>query len=490
MVRKINSQHLLLHGHTYFLGKGSDIRKLGSDVQRIGTCILSGHTAHIKERDLTGYILFGFILGGLHEALKTAQHGGLVAAQALHGAGLDERLHSLLVDLAYIHIIDKLENILRQAFALSGFDDGLDGSLAYVLYSQKSEAYLAVLYGEFFEGLVHIRRQYLDSHIDAVPDISGYLLGIAHDGSHEGCHEFNGIVFLQVSGLICHYRIGCGVGLVEGIGCKGHHVVEYGLRSFPGYAVSDASGDLNVSLFIQLAVDEEFLFLHHDLVLLLGHGTAHQVGSSVAVSSQVSYDLHYLLLVYETAVGNVQNRRKFIRDIADLFRMFLVLDVFWNGVHGTRSVEGYSCDDIFKARGLQVFHELGHSAGFQLENAGSVALCYHLIYCRIVISHLREIYLCAVLPFYHFKGIPYYRKVPQSQEVHLEKPQFLDGGHGELGSRALVTEIERHIFVYGKFGNNHAGRMGGCVARHTFKGSRHVDDPLHFRISVIEWLEL
>ena len=92
--------------------------------------------------------------------------------------------------------------------------------------------------------------------------------------------------------------------------------------------------------------------------------------------------------------------------------MFFVLYIFGYGIHGTRSVQGYACDYILKARRLQVFHELCHSAGFQLEYSRSVSGSDHLIHGGIVISHFGEVYLNAVLSFYHLQGVPYDCQVP------------------------------------------------------------------------------
>ena len=86
-------------------------------------------------------------------------------------------------------------------------------------------------------------------------------------------------------------------------------------------------------------MDEVFLFLQHDVHLLLGHGAAHQVGTAVAVASQITHYLHNLLLIHKTAVGNIQNRCQSIIHIFDFLRVFLVFYVFRYRVHGTRSVK-------------------------------------------------------------------------------------------------------------------------------------------------------
>ena len=86
-------------------------------------------------------------------------------------------------------------------------------------------------------------------------------------------------------------------------------------------------------------MDEIFLFLQHDVHLLLGHGAAHQVGTAVAVTAQITDNLHYLFLIDQAAVGYIQNRCQSVVHIFDVLRIFLVFYVLRYRVHGTRSVE-------------------------------------------------------------------------------------------------------------------------------------------------------
>ena len=51
-------------------------------------------------------------------------------------------------------------------------------------------------------------------------------------------------------------------------------------------------------------MDKILFFLQHNIHLFLTHSTAHQVGTSIGITAQIAHDLHDLLLVHQTAIGN------------------------------------------------------------------------------------------------------------------------------------------------------------------------------------------
>ena len=295
---------------------------------------------------------------------------------------------------------------------------------------------------------------------------------------------------LQIPGFIGHHSIGCSVRLVKSVLGKAYHVVEYFFGSLLRNSVANTSRDFHIAFIINLAVNEILFFLEHDIHLFLGHGTAHQIGTAIAVAAQVTYNLHNLLLIHKTAVGHIQNRRKGIVNISDVLWVFLVFYVFWNGIHRTRSVKGNSGNNVLKAGRLQVFHKLSHAAAFQLEHTTGVASCNHLVDRRIIIVHFAEIYFHAVVLPDELKSVAYYRQVSQPQKVHLKKPQLLDGGHCKLGSRALIGKIQRHILINRFFGNNHSGSMSGGMAGHSFYGLGHINYFFSLHVTLVHGLKL
>ena len=85
------------------------------------------------------------------------------------------------------------------------------------------------------------------------------------------------------------------MGLVERIfGKIHHHIVD-----LPCCLLVNAVGNTAGDIFLRVAVDEV------DGLFLLTHGTAHQIASSQCIARQITNDLHYLFLIYNTAVGGL-----------------------------------------------------------------------------------------------------------------------------------------------------------------------------------------
>ena len=89
----------------------------------------------------------------------------------------------------------------------------------------------------------------------------------------------------------------------------------------------------------------------------------------------------------------------------------------------------------------------------------------------------------------HLLSVRDNRQVAQTQKVHLEQAKLFKRGHGELGHHLLIVARQRYIGVNRVFGDDHACRMGGCMARHTLECPCGVDQVLHRRVAVIHLLE-
>ena len=318
----------------------------------------------------------------------------------------------------------------------------------------------------------------------AVLDIAGNLAGIAVHAVEHGGHEGYGVIPLEPPCLGGDHGVGRGVGLVEGVGGKGDHLVVDVVGHVLRHAVAHTAGDGHMAVFIHHAVDEILPLLLHDFVLLLGHGAAHQVAAAVGIAGQVAHNLHHLLLIDHAAVGHVQNRAELFRFIVDAFRVLLALDIPGDGVHGPWTVEGNGGDDVLEAGGFHVGQEGGHAAAFQLEHAHGVAGGNHLIHRRIVHGDVLGLHVHAV-PVHHVQGIADHGQRAQAQKVHLQKAQPLDGAHGILGGDDLVVALQGNILHHGLAGNQHARGMGGGVAGHAFQRHGHVDQALHLGLFLI-----
>ena len=310
-----------------------------------------------------------------------------VYIQTVKGACLNQTFYSLLVDLTDFYVIDELENILRLSLFFSRLDDSVNGAFAHVFHAQKPEADFSVHYRKLLLAVMNGRRQHFDAHLLAVSDIFCDGFGVSHDAGHQRRHKFHRIVFLQISSLVSDYRIYRRVGFIECVLGKGFHIGKDGLCRRFADSISDAARNFHIACFVQLSMDEIFLLLQHDIFFLFTHSAAYDVRTSKAVAGKVPHDLHNLLLINKTSVGYVQNRRQFRRHIFDFFRILLILNVFRNGIHRTRSVQGNSRYDIFKAGRLQVFHKLGHTAAFQLKNTQRIAAGNHIVNGFIIVAH-------------------------------------------------------------------------------------------------------
>ena len=143
----------------------------------------------------------------------------------------------------------------------------------------------------------------------------------------------------EIRRLICDIGICRRMGFVESIGGKGGHIVKYLIGNLCRYSPFDAAVALNASVLTHHTVNKVFAFLFHYVVLFFGHCTANYICPSVGITRKRAEYLHYLLLIYHTAVGN-------FKDISELFgfiyRLFRVMPVFYISVyrvHRTRAVK-------------------------------------------------------------------------------------------------------------------------------------------------------
>ena len=89
------------------------------------------------------------------------------------------------------------------------------------------------------------------------------------------------------------------MGLIECIFRKVHHFI-INLR---GDILRDAVCHTSGHALLRISIDEIRPLLFHHGLLFLTHGTAHEIASPKGIATQITYDLHYLLLINNTAVG-------------------------------------------------------------------------------------------------------------------------------------------------------------------------------------------
>ena len=290
---------------------------------------------------------------------------------------------------------------------------------------------------------------------------------------------------LEIGRVVGHLGVADGVGFVESIVGKIQNVLEDGLGSGFRDTVGDGTGDAA----LRIAVDKGLLLGHNDLLLFLGDGAAHIVRLTQTVAAQLAEDLNDLLLIDDAAVGDGQDRLKLGAEIGDFLRMELVVDEARDGIHGARSVEGDDSRQILDGLGLHVDADAGDTRRFQLEHAGSLALREHFEALRVVVADLLQVkarLVPADLPLCVVDD----GQVAQTEKIHLQKAQLLDGSHGELGHDGVVVASQRHVVRHGIFRNDHAGGVGGGVSGHALQGPGGVDELFHALVAVVKLLEL
>ena len=108
------------------------------------------------------------------------------------------------------------------------------------------------------------------------------------------------------------------------------------------------AGIFHGAIVLHHAMDENFLFPGHDVVLFLGHGAAHQIAAAQGIAGQIAHDLHHLFLIDHAAIGHIQDGFELGRDIGHAGGIVLTADVARDGIHGSGPVERNRGDDILK----------------------------------------------------------------------------------------------------------------------------------------------
>ena len=85
----------------------------------------------------------------------------------------------------------------------------------------------------------------------------------------------------EISRLICDVGVCRCVRLIESVGCERRHIVKNIVGNLGGDSPLDTAVTFNRSVLTHHTVDKVLAFLFHNVVLLFGHRTAYNIGSSV-----------------------------------------------------------------------------------------------------------------------------------------------------------------------------------------------------------------
>ena len=188
----------------------------------------------------------------------------------------------------------------------------------------------------------------------------------------------------------------------------------------------------------RIAVNEHLSLFFDDFHLLFGNRTTDIICLAHGIAAQGLEDGDNLLLIDDTAVGNLQNRLQKRCLIANFSRIQLIGDKHRNGIHRTGSVQCYNSGQIFNGGGPHIYTHTGDTGGLQLENALSLTLSQHCKGFRIIIRNFADIK--TGIQFLNFLlSIFNHRQVAKAQKVHLQQTQFLNGGHCVLSNNGIVV---------------------------------------------------
>jgi len=385
-------------------------------------------------------------------------------AEAVHGPRVDQRLDALAVDRS---AVDPLAEIVErdEGAGRARLHHRLHGVVADPLHRAEAEADRSVVHGEGLGREVDVRRAHADPEPPALREQDHDAVGVRHLRGERRRHELDRVVHLQVGRLVGHDRVPRRVRLVEAVPREVGHQVEDLRRRRLG----DRPGEG--------ALDEAGALLVHDLLLLLPHRAAEQVGLAQRVARQGGGDLHDLLLVDDDPVGLLQDRLQERVLVLDRPVAVLPLDEVLDhpGAERARAVEGVHRDEVLERLRVELAQVLRHAGGLELEDADRVAPAEEGVGLGVVEGEGVEVEAHAARRE-HLQAVLQDRQRAQAEKVHLEQPDLLAGAHVELRRDfPFARPVERNIVGERRRGDHDPGGVRRGVPREPLEDARDRD---------------
>ena len=304
------------------------------------------------------------------------------------------------------------------------------------------------------------------------------LVGVADIEGHRRRQELDGVVGLEVSGLVSDQGIGRGVGLVEAVAREFGDELENIFGARPVHTVGHGT------------FDEARLLRRHLLLDLLAHGAAQEIRFAEREARQLARDLHHLLLIDDDAVSLLEDRLDQRMQIIGCLASMLPVHVGVDIVHRARPVECDDGDDVLEAVGLELTQRIAHALTFELEHAQRIAALQQLVSGCVVEREACRVELDAPPPQQHARGLDHGQRF-QAQKVELHEASGFRPFHVELGRRQLgpCIAIERHELDQGTVGDDDAGGVGRGVAVKPFEPLADIEELGHDRLGVARLLQ-
>ena len=206
-------------------------------------------------------------------------------------------------------------------------EDGVDGVAADVLDRGETEADGIAVWSEVGVGEAHIGRLDGDVHLAAFLDVLDDILWLRNFGCEQSSHELDGVVGLQIGGLVGHKRIGRGMRLVEAVSREFRHPIKY-LGNFRLWVSQRRS-----------TAHKPIPLLRHSFGILLPHRAAQQIRFAQGVARQHVGDAHDLFLINNHAQRIFQDALKLRQQEFNLSPPPLALDEVVDHIHGAGTIE-------------------------------------------------------------------------------------------------------------------------------------------------------
>ena len=126
--------------------------------------------------------------------------------------------------------------------------------------------------------------------------------------------------------------------------------------------------------------------------------------------------------------------------------------------------------------GLVAAKDVAHTVRFKLEDGGGVATCKKFVGSFVVEKQIFDINFDAAILLDHLHRVVQNGKGGESEEIHLEQADTLEGVHVVLGGDFIAVRFVNGNEFGERFGrDNDTGSVGGSVAGEAFetKGDLH-----------------
>ncbi len=177
---------------------------------------------------------------------------------------------------------------------------------------------------------------------------------------------------LKIRRFICDYSVCDSMTFSKSIFCELDHHIENLVRFFLGDSVIDC------------AAGKAYTLLLHNVDFFLSHCSANNIRPAIRVTGNFAAYLHYLLLVYYTAVGFGQYFPQFGDNVVCFIGVFAVLQELFYRLHRSGTVQRDCRNYILELKRFHPHKKIPHTVAFKLKQTERIPGGKHIICLRIV----------------------------------------------------------------------------------------------------------